>query len=201
MIFVSLLFSCLSFQVRQCISGAFWYDRKSKASAYDFSGIKEVKFCIILLHMIFLHLIFSLKMLCSNLVALSILKYAPIYTYCRCDRVVLVPYMKLWNSKIIKFRCSFQRFGTCSVVVKRLLDDGANTSLSGNGKISSCAAAEGSFTSLTGLLEVEPLHFTCVSTSDGTRIERDDASTFTGIYNFSFFLLSIILQYEIFNWT
>ncbi|KAL9863883.1 dual E2 ubiquitin-conjugating enzyme/E3 ubiquitin-protein ligase BIRC6 isoform 6-T6 [Geothlypis trichas] len=51
--------------------------------------------------------------------------------------------------------------------------------LSGNGKISSCAAAEGSFTSLTGLLEVEPLHFTCVSTSDGTRIERDDASTFT----------------------
>ncbi|XP_068795505.1 baculoviral IAP repeat-containing protein 6 isoform X14 [Struthio camelus] len=47
--------------------------------------------------------------------------------------------------------------------------------LSGNGKISSCAAAEGSFTSLTGLLEVEPLHFTCVSTSDGTRIERDDA--------------------------
>ncbi|XP_055983998.1 baculoviral IAP repeat-containing protein 6 isoform X2 [Sorex fumeus] len=51
--------------------------------------------------------------------------------------------------------------------------------LSGNGKGSSCAAAEGSFTSLTGLLEVEPLHFTCVSTSDGTRIERDDASTFT----------------------
>ncbi|NXL92489.1 BIRC6 protein, partial [Alectura lathami] len=51
--------------------------------------------------------------------------------------------------------------------------------LSGNGKISNCAAAEGSFTSLTGLLEVEPLHFTCVSTSDGTRIERDDASTFT----------------------
>ncbi|XP_062485543.1 baculoviral IAP repeat-containing protein 6 isoform X6 [Pezoporus occidentalis] len=51
--------------------------------------------------------------------------------------------------------------------------------LSGNGKICSCAAAEGSFTSLTGLLEVEPLHFTCVSTSDGTRIERDDASTFT----------------------
>ncbi|XP_029449757.1 baculoviral IAP repeat-containing protein 6 isoform X2 [Rhinatrema bivittatum] len=51
--------------------------------------------------------------------------------------------------------------------------------LSGNGKVSSCAAAEGSFTSLTGLLEVEPLHFTCVSTSDGTRIERDDASTFT----------------------
>ncbi|NWH73789.1 BIRC6 protein, partial [Piaya cayana] len=51
--------------------------------------------------------------------------------------------------------------------------------ISGNGKINSCAAAEGSFTSLTGLLEVEPLHFTCVSTSDGTRIERDDASTFT----------------------
>uniref|UniRef100_A0A670XUJ7 Dual E2 ubiquitin-conjugating enzyme/E3 ubiquitin-protein ligase BIRC6 n=1 Tax=Pseudonaja textilis TaxID=8673 RepID=A0A670XUJ7_PSETE len=51
--------------------------------------------------------------------------------------------------------------------------------LSGNGKISNCTAAEGSFTSLTGLLEVEPLHFTCVSTSDGTRIERDDASTFT----------------------
>lgn len=54
----------------------------------------------------------------------------------------------------------------------------------GNGKVSSCTAAEGSFTSLTGLLEVEPLHFTCVSTSDGTRIERDDASTFTGIYTF-----------------
>ncbi|XP_039594997.1 baculoviral IAP repeat-containing protein 6 isoform X2 [Polypterus senegalus] len=51
--------------------------------------------------------------------------------------------------------------------------------LSGNGKVSSCAAAEGSFTSLTGLLEVEPLHFTCVSTSDGTRVERDDASMFT----------------------
>ncbi|XP_028323473.1 baculoviral IAP repeat-containing protein 6 isoform X3 [Gouania willdenowi] len=47
--------------------------------------------------------------------------------------------------------------------------------LSGNGKVSSCAAAEGSFTALTGLLEVEPLHFTCISTSDGTRVERDDA--------------------------
>jgi hypothetical protein len=55
-------------------------------------------------------------------------------------------------------------------------------SVLGNGKVSSCTAAEGSFTALTGLLEVEPLHFTCVSTSDGTRIERDDASTFTGIY-------------------
>ncbi|KAJ7401889.1 hypothetical protein BTVI_91631 [Pitangus sulphuratus] len=53
--------------------------------------------------------------------------------------------------------------------------------LSGNGKISSCAAAEGSFTSLTGLLEVEPLHFTCVSTSDGTRIERDDAMSTFGV--------------------
>ncbi|XP_043914359.1 baculoviral IAP repeat-containing protein 6 isoform X2 [Protopterus annectens] len=51
--------------------------------------------------------------------------------------------------------------------------------LSGNGKVSSCTAAEGSFTALTGLLEVEPLHFTCVSTSDGTRVERDDASMFT----------------------
>ncbi|XP_063047563.1 baculoviral IAP repeat-containing protein 6 isoform X3 [Engraulis encrasicolus] len=51
--------------------------------------------------------------------------------------------------------------------------------LSGNGKVSNCAAAEGSFTALTGLLEVEPLHFTCVSTSDGTRVERDDASMFT----------------------
>uniref|UniRef100_H3CIY4 Dual E2 ubiquitin-conjugating enzyme/E3 ubiquitin-protein ligase BIRC6 n=1 Tax=Tetraodon nigroviridis TaxID=99883 RepID=H3CIY4_TETNG len=51
--------------------------------------------------------------------------------------------------------------------------------LSGNGKVSSCAAAEGSFTALTGLLEVEPLHFTCISTSDGTRVERDDASIFT----------------------
>ncbi|KAM3863276.1 dual E2 ubiquitin-conjugating enzyme/E3 ubiquitin-protein ligase BIRC6 [Diretmus argenteus] len=51
--------------------------------------------------------------------------------------------------------------------------------LSGNGKLSSCAAAEGSFTALTGLLEVEPLHFTCISTSDGTRVERDDASMFT----------------------
>lgn len=50
----------------------------------------------------------------------------------------------------------------------------------GNGKVSSCAAAEGSFTALTGLLEVEPLHFTCISTSDGTRVERDDASMFTG---------------------
>ncbi|XP_019902908.2 baculoviral IAP repeat-containing protein 6 isoform X16 [Esox lucius] len=51
--------------------------------------------------------------------------------------------------------------------------------LSGNGKVSSCAAAEGSFTALTGLLEVEPLHFACISTSDGTRVERDDASMFT----------------------
>lgn len=59
----------------------------------------------------------------------------------------------------------------------------------GNGKVSSCTAAEGSFTSLTGLLEVEPLHFTCVSTSDGTRIERDDASTFTGIYLFLLYTL------------
>lgn len=50
----------------------------------------------------------------------------------------------------------------------------------GNGKVNSCAAAEGSFTALTGLLEVEPLHFTCISTSDGTRVERDDASMFTG---------------------
>ncbi|XP_069464004.1 baculoviral IAP repeat-containing protein 6 isoform X2 [Ambystoma mexicanum] len=53
--------------------------------------------------------------------------------------------------------------------------------LSGNGKVSPCAAAEGSFTSLTGLLEVEPLHFTCVSTSDGTRIERDDAMSTFGV--------------------
>ncbi|XP_028279451.1 baculoviral IAP repeat-containing protein 6 isoform X1 [Parambassis ranga] len=51
--------------------------------------------------------------------------------------------------------------------------------LSGNGKVSCCAAAEGSFTALTGLLEVEPLPFTCISTSDGTRVERDDASMFT----------------------
>ena len=59
----------------------------------------------------------------------------------------------------------------------------------GNGKVSSCAAAEGSFTALTGLLEVEPLHFTCISTSDGTRVERDDASMFTGIQDFSFISL------------
>lgn len=50
----------------------------------------------------------------------------------------------------------------------------------GHGKVNNCAAAEGSFTALTGLLEVEPLHFTCISTSDGTRVERDDASMFTG---------------------
>jgi len=31
---------------------------------------------------------------------------------------------------------------------------------------------------LNGLLEVEPLHFTCHATSDGTRMERMD----TGIY-------------------
>uniref|UniRef100_A0A4W3K7A1 Dual E2 ubiquitin-conjugating enzyme/E3 ubiquitin-protein ligase BIRC6 n=1 Tax=Callorhinchus milii TaxID=7868 RepID=A0A4W3K7A1_CALMI len=53
--------------------------------------------------------------------------------------------------------------------------------LSGNGKMSSCAAAEGSFTALTGLLEVEPLHFSCISTSDGTRVERDDASNGFGL--------------------
>lgn len=52
--------------------------------------------------------------------------------------------------------------------------------LTGHGKVNNCAAAEGSFTALTGLLEVEPLHFTCISTSDGTRVERDDASMFTG---------------------
>uniref|UniRef100_A0A3B3YZP8 UBC core domain-containing protein n=1 Tax=Poecilia mexicana TaxID=48701 RepID=A0A3B3YZP8_9TELE len=51
-----------------------------------------------------------------------------------------------------------------------------------NGKVSSSAAAEGSFTALTGLLEVEPLHFTCISTSDGTRVERDDASMFTSTF-------------------
>uniref|UniRef100_A0A6Q2Z630 Dual E2 ubiquitin-conjugating enzyme/E3 ubiquitin-protein ligase BIRC6 n=1 Tax=Esox lucius TaxID=8010 RepID=A0A6Q2Z630_ESOLU len=53
--------------------------------------------------------------------------------------------------------------------------------LSGNGKVSSCAAAEGSFTALTGLLEVEPLHFACISTSDGTRVERDDAMSTFGV--------------------
>ncbi|XP_048392897.1 baculoviral IAP repeat-containing protein 6 isoform X1 [Stegostoma tigrinum] len=53
--------------------------------------------------------------------------------------------------------------------------------LSGNGKMSNCAAAEGSFTALTGLLEVEPLHFSCISTSDGTRVERDDAMTGFGL--------------------
>lgn len=31
---------------------------------------------------------------------------------------------------------------------------------------------------MKGLLEVEPLHFTCHSTSDGTRVERVD----TGVY-------------------
>ncbi|XP_078260781.1 dual E2 ubiquitin-conjugating enzyme/E3 ubiquitin-protein ligase BIRC6 isoform X6 [Rhinoraja longicauda] len=53
--------------------------------------------------------------------------------------------------------------------------------LSGNGKMSSSGAAEGSFTALTGLLEVEPLHFTCISTSDGTRVERDDAMSGFGL--------------------
>uniref|UniRef100_A0A673KPC9 Dual E2 ubiquitin-conjugating enzyme/E3 ubiquitin-protein ligase BIRC6 n=1 Tax=Sinocyclocheilus rhinocerous TaxID=307959 RepID=A0A673KPC9_9TELE len=53
--------------------------------------------------------------------------------------------------------------------------------LSGNGKVNSSGAAEGSFTALTGLLEVEPLHFTCVSTSDGTRVERDDAMSTFGV--------------------
>ncbi len=62
----------------------------------------------------------------------------------------------------------------------------------GNGKVSSCAAAEGSFTALTGLLEVEPLHFSCISTSDGTRVERDDASMFTGKRYFSFILLVFV---------
>lgn len=61
----------------------------------------------------------------------------------------------------------------------------------GNGKVSSCAAAEGSFTALTGLLEVEPLHFTCISTSDGTRVERDDASMFTGKHDLSSHLSSM----------
>ncbi len=65
--------------------------------------------------------------------------------------------------------------------------------MSGNGKVNCSGAAEGSFTALTGLLEVEPLHFTCVSTSDGTRVERDDASMFTGTYPTFFFLLFRIL--------
>lgn len=60
--------------------------------------------------------------------------------------------------------------------------------MSGNGKVNSSGAAEGSFTALTGLLEVEPLYFTCVSTSDGTRVERDDASMFTGTYPTFLFL-------------
>lgn len=64
--------------------------------------------------------------------------------------------------------------------------------ISGNGKVNNSGAAEGSFTALTGLLEVEPLHFTCVSTSDGTRVERDDASMFTGIYPFFQFLSSMV---------
>lgn len=64
--------------------------------------------------------------------------------------------------------------------------------MSGNGKVNSSGAAEGSFTALTGLLEVEPLHFTCVSTSDGTRVERDDASMFTGTYPTFLFLLSCL---------
>lgn len=59
--------------------------------------------------------------------------------------------------------------------------------------MNSCAAAEGSFTALTGLLEVEPLHFTCISTSDGTRVERDDASMFTGKFEFVFFFNSLYL--------
>lgn len=68
-------------------------------------------------------------------------------------------------------------------------------SLVGNGKVSGCGAAEGSFTALTGLLEVEPLHFTCVSTSDGTRVERDDASMFTGMYLPLLLLLLLFLVF------
>ena len=63
--------------------------------------------------------------------------------------------------------------------------------------MSSCAAAEGSFTALTGLLEVEPLHFTCISTSDGTRVERDDASMFTGKYFHS--LKSFLAQVSLYD--
>lgn len=66
----------------------------------------------------------------------------------------------------------------------------------GNGKVSSCAAAEGSFTALTGLLEVEPLHFTCISTSDGTRVERDDASMFTGKHDLA---LTLVAQSSIYS--
>ncbi|XP_078714316.1 dual E2 ubiquitin-conjugating enzyme/E3 ubiquitin-protein ligase BIRC6 isoform X2 [Lampetra fluviatilis] len=46
--------------------------------------------------------------------------------------------------------------------------------MTGNGKVAGGAAADSSFTALTGLLEVEPLHFTCVATSDGTRVEKDE---------------------------
>lgn len=74
--------------------------------------------------------------------------------------------------------------------------------MSGNGKVNSSGVAEGSFTALTGLLEVEPLHFTCVSTSDGTRVERDDASMFTGTYPISFPLYHILflLQPTVSSW-
>uniref|UniRef100_UPI00358FA005 baculoviral IAP repeat-containing protein 6 n=1 Tax=Myxine glutinosa TaxID=7769 RepID=UPI00358FA005 len=55
------------------------------------------------------------------------------------------------------------------------------TGPSGPGRVAVGAAAESSFTALTGLLEVEPLHFGCVATSDGTRVEKDKRGSVFGV--------------------
>uniref|UniRef100_A0A8C4Q1J4 Dual E2 ubiquitin-conjugating enzyme/E3 ubiquitin-protein ligase BIRC6 n=1 Tax=Eptatretus burgeri TaxID=7764 RepID=A0A8C4Q1J4_EPTBU len=53
--------------------------------------------------------------------------------------------------------------------------------MTGPGRVAVGAAAESSFTALTGLLEVEPLHFGCVATSDGTRVEKDKRGFVFGV--------------------
>jgi len=47
---------------------------------------------------------------------------------------------------------------------------------------------------LNGLLEVEPLHFTCHATSDGTRMERMDSSKLASRLYFSVFWVNILMQ-------
>ena len=57
-------------------------------------------------------------------------------------------------------------------------------SLSGGDKSTNKSPANHMQRHLCGLLEVEPLHFTCHATSDGTRMERMDAgSVFSRIGN------------------
>ena len=55
------------------------------------------------------------------------------------------------------------------------------------GRTQSSSSVQNANRHVFGLLEVEPLHFTCHATSDGTRIERMD----TGMHNLSFYFWPI----------